>query len=89
MASKLDDMKARLGELTSERAQLDTAIEEMIANMAEVPPEQRSANDWAPDGALTRKYLELTQRQAVVETEIIDLGRAIVAADDEPAPSLH
>jgi len=89
MASKLDDMKARLGELTSERAQLDTAIEEMIANMAEVPPEQRSANDWAPDGALTRKYLELTQRQAAVETEIIDLGRAIVAADDEPAPSLH
>lgn len=89
MASKLEDMKARLADLSSERAQLDTAIEEMIANMAEVPPEQRSANDWAPDGALTRKYLELTNRQAEVETEIVALGRAIVAADDEPAPSLH
>ena len=41
MANKLDDMKARLADLSGERAQLDTAIEEMIAHMAEVPPEQR------------------------------------------------
>jgi hypothetical protein len=88
MASKLDDMKARLAELSSERAQLDTAIEEMIADLAEVPPEQRSASDWAPDGASTRKYLELTKRQAAVETEIIDLNRAIVE-NDEPASPLH
>jgi hypothetical protein len=38
--------------------------------------------------ALTRKYLELTNRQAEVEIEIVALGRAIVAAD-EPASSLH
>jgi hypothetical protein len=88
MANKLDDMKARLAALSSERTQLDTAIEEMIANMAEVPTEQHSASDWAPDGALTRKYLELTNRQAEVETEIVALGRPIVAAD-EPASSLH
>lgn len=88
MANKLEDMKERLAELSGERAQLDTAIEEMIVNMAEVPPEQRSASDWAPDGASTRKYLELTQRQAAVETEIIDLSRAIVETD-EPASSLH
>ncbi|HEX4554424.1 MAG TPA: hypothetical protein VH249_10590 [Xanthobacteraceae bacterium] len=88
MANKLDEMKARLAELMSERAQLDTAIEEMIADLAEVPPEQRSAGDWAPDGASTRKYLELTRRQAAVETEIIDLNRAIVE-NDEPAPPPH
>ena len=81
-------MKARLAALSGERTQLDTAIEEMIANMAQVPPELRSASDWAPDGALTRKYLELTNRQAEVEIEIVALGRAIVAAD-EPASSLH
>jgi transposase len=86
--AKLDDMKTRLAELDSERAQLDTAIEEMIADLAEVPPEQRSAGDWAPDGASTRKYLELTRRQAAVETEIIDLNRAIVE-NDEPAPPPH
>jgi hypothetical protein len=86
MASKLDDMKARLAELGSERAQLDGAIEEMIADMAGLPPEQRSAGDWAPDGASTRKYLELTRRQAAVETEIIDLNRAIVETDEPASP---
>jgi hypothetical protein len=88
MASKLDDMKMRLAELSSERAQLDTAIEDMIADMAQLPPEQRSASDWAPDGASTRKYLELTKRQAAVEMDIIDLNRAI-AETDEPASPPH
>jgi hypothetical protein len=41
-----------------------------------------------PDGASTKKYLELTERQAEVEAEIIELGRAIVETD-EPASSLH
>jgi transposase len=88
MANKLDEMKALLADLRSERAQLDAAIEEMIASMAELAPEQRSASDWAPDGASTKKYLELTERQAAVEAEIIELGRAIVETD-EPASSLH
>ena len=88
MANKLDEMKALLADLSSERARLDAAIEEMIASLAELAPEQRSASDWAPDGASTKKYLELTERQAAVEAEIIDLGRAIVETD-EPASSLH
>jgi inhibitor of KinA sporulation pathway (predicted exonuclease) len=88
MANKLDEMKALLADLSSERAQLDAAIEEMIASLAELAPEQRSASDWAPDGASTKKYLELTERQAAVEAEIIELGRAIVESD-EPASSLH
>ena len=88
MANKLDEMKALLADLSSERAQLDAAIEEMVASVAELAPEQRSASDWAPDGASTKKYLELTERQAAVEAEIIELGRAIVETD-EPASSLH
>jgi len=88
MANKLDDMTLRLAELGNERDRLDNEIEAMIADMAIEPLAQRSAGDWAPDGAKTRKYLELTQRQAAVETEIIDLRRAIVEAD-EPASSLH
>ena len=88
MANKIDEMKALLADLSSERAQLDAAIEEMIASVAELAPEQRSASDWAPDGASTKKYLELTERQAAVEAEIIELGRAIVETD-EPASSLH
>jgi hypothetical protein len=74
--------------LRHSRIKLETAVEEMIASMAELPPEQRAASDWGPDGASTRKYLELPERLAQVETDIIDLGRAIVEAD-EPASSLH
>ena len=88
MANKLDDMKARLADLSSERGKLETAVEEMIADMAALPPEQRSAIDWGPDGASTKKYLKLTEHLADVESEIIDLGRAIVESD-EPASSLH
>ncbi len=88
MASKLDNMKVRLASLSDERDRLDLAIEEMIADMAEVPADQRKTGDWSPKGAMTLKYLELTNRQSEVETEIVDLGRAIVAAD-EPAASKH
>ena len=43
MAEKRDDMKARLAELSEERAGLDAAIEDMIVSMAQVPAEQRAA----------------------------------------------
>lgn len=88
MANKLDDMKTRLADLSSERDKLETSVEEMIGSMAELPPEQRSASEWGPNGASTKKYLQLTERLAEVESEIIDLGRAIVESD-EPASSVH
>jgi hypothetical protein len=89
MAEKLEDMKTRLAQLTDERANLDAAIEDMIVSMAQVPAEERAGGPWARDGASTRKYLELTGRQAEVEAEIIKLGRAIVASDGEPPSSVH
>ena len=88
MATKLDDMKTQIAALSAERDVLDGAIEEMIARMAEVPAEQRKQGDWSPNGAMTKKYLDLTNRQAEVEAEIVDLGRAIMESD-EPASSLH
>jgi hypothetical protein len=89
MSEKLEDMKTRLAQLTGERADLDAAIEDMIVSMAQVPAEERADGPWARDGASTRKYLELTGRQAEVEAEIIKLGRAIVASDGEPTSSVH
>jgi hypothetical protein len=88
MPTKLDDMKVQLAALSAERDVLDSAIEEMIALMAEVPAEQRKGGDWAPNGTMTKKYLALTNRQAEVETEIVTIGRAIMDSD-EPASSLH
>jgi hypothetical protein len=90
VADKLADLKTRLAELTDERSRLDAAIEEMIADMAQVPPEQRASGPWARDGASTLKYLELTTRQADIETEIVDLNRAIAETGGETPPStLH
>ena len=89
MAEKLEEMTTRLAQLTDERASLDAAIEDMIVSMAQVPAEQRAGGPWARDGASTRKYLELTDRQAEVEAEIIKLGSAIASSDDAPTSSLH
>jgi hypothetical protein len=89
MAEKPEDMTTRLAQLNDERASLDAAIEDMIVSMAQVPPEQRADGPWARDGASTRKYLELTGRQAEVKAEIIKLGRAIALSGDEPTSSLH
>jgi hypothetical protein len=89
MAEKLADLKTRLAELTGERSRLDAAIEEMIADMAQVPPEQRAAGPWANNGASTRKYLELTSLQADIETEIVDLTRAIAESGGAPGSTVH
>lgn len=87
MTKKNADLEAQLSELTQERDELDTAIETLIADMADAPPEQRKTGDWAPNGALTRRYLELTNRQAVVEKEIIDLSREIAAGGKPALPN--
>ena len=88
MATKLDDMKMQLAALSAERDVLDSAIEEMNASMAEVPAEERKVGDWSPNGAMTKKYLTLTNRQAEVEADLVEIGRAIMESD-EPASSLH
>ncbi len=83
MTQKAVNLETLLSELTQERTELDSAIETLIADMAAATPEQRKTGDWAPNGALTRKYLELTNRQGEVEQDIIDLSRALLA-DSKP-----
>lgn len=85
--TKIPDGIELLAEMNRERDELDAAIETMIADMAEASTEQRATGDWASDGTLTRKYLELTNRQAELEKEIIDLSRAITAATKSTLPN--
>ena len=80
MPNKLADLEAQLFDLNKERAELDTPIEEMMADMADLPPERRSTNDWAPDGALTKQFLDMTNRQAKLEVQIVAVSWAITAA---------
>jgi hypothetical protein len=87
MTKKAADLEVLLSELTQERDELDVTIETLIADMADALPEQRKTGDWAPKGALTLRYLELTNRQAVVEKEIIDLSREIAAGGKPALPN--
>jgi hypothetical protein len=66
-------------DLNEERTELDATIEQTIASMAEVPPERRSAGAWASHGALTKQFLDLTDRQAELKIEIEAVSRAITA----------
>jgi hypothetical protein len=86
MPNKLADLEALFTDLNKERAELDTAIEEMMADMADLPPERRSTNDWAPDGALTKQFLDLTNRQAELEAEIVAVSGKITAAKKPVLP---
>lgn len=86
MTKKAANLEALLSELTHERGELDTKIEELIGDMADATPEQRKTGDWAPNGVLTRRYLDLTNRQSEVEQQIIDLSRQIAAGDGPALP---
>jgi hypothetical protein len=43
-------------------------------------------SDWAFDGALTKQFLDLTNRQAELETEIEAVSRAITAVKKPVLP---
>jgi hypothetical protein len=58
-----------------------------MADMADLPPERRSTSDWAPDGALTKQFLDLTNRQAKLEAEIATVSGAITAAKKPVLPN--
>lgn len=87
MTRKTQDQAVLLAELSAERDRLEAAIENLIAAMAEAPEDARRAGDWAPDGASTRRYLELTNRQGDVERDIADLMRDMAAAAPETRPN--
>lgn len=89
MSKKSAELETLLSDLLQERTELDSAIETMIAAMAEAAPEQRKTGDWAPNGVLTLRYLELTNRQGEVEQGIIDLSRELAARGTPPTDAVN
>ncbi|MFA6267057.1 MAG: hypothetical protein WC670_15240 [Pseudolabrys sp.] len=87
MSRKSEERAAQLAALTVERDELEAAIEGLIADMAEKPEAARRGGEWAPDGASTQRYLELTNRLGDVEQDIVDLTRALAASADESRPN--
>lgn len=84
--SKLAELEGLVADLNRERSELDVTIENMMANMADVPPERRSSSDWSSDGTLTKQFLDATNRQAELEAEIVTISRAIAAAKKPVLP---
>ncbi|HWM80542.1 MAG TPA: hypothetical protein VNQ56_00650 [Pseudolabrys sp.] len=88
MSKKLAELKALLADLKEERESVDAAIEQMVGELAAVAPEERSGGGWGPDGARTRAFLELTNRQSDLEAEIDTVSRE-VAARQPDGNTLH
>lgn len=87
MSKKSEERAALLNALVKERDELESAIEGLIADMAEQPEASRRVGAWAPDGASTKRYLELTERLSDIESEMVDLTRAMAASADESRPN--
>ncbi len=87
MSKKSEERAARFTALSTERDELESAIEGMIADMAETPEAARKTGAWAADGASTKRYLEITERLSDVEQELVDLTRDMAASADEENPN--
>ena len=71
MTKNIATLESLLSELTQERDELEGAIETMIADMAEAPEAQRKSGDWAPDGAMTLRYLQTLNEIAAEQNSTI------------------
>jgi hypothetical protein len=78
--SELTKHFALLKELESEHQEIEAAIERLMADMERVPPEQRSAGEWGPSGTLTKRFIELSERQNEIAAEIKLVSAAIDSA---------
>ena len=76
-----------LKELEQENADVEARIDQLMIEMERVPPEQRPAGDWGPSGTLTRRFIELSERQNEIAAEIKLVSAAIAAA--KPAGSVN
>jgi len=87
MSKKSEERAIRFTALSTERDELESSIDGMIADMAATPEDERRVGEWAADGASTQRYLTLTERLAEVEHDLVDLSRAMAADADEAKPN--
>jgi hypothetical protein len=71
---------ALLKELESENREIEAAIDGLMTDMERVPPGQRSDSEWGPSGTLTRRFMELSERQNEIAAEIKLVTAAIASA---------
>jgi hypothetical protein len=79
----VSDVKAHfalLQELERENQEIQDTIEGLMADMERLPPEQRPDDQWGPSGTLTRRFIELSERQHEIAAEIKLVTAAIASA---------
>jgi hypothetical protein len=78
---------ALLKELESENRDVEAAIEDLMADMERVPPDRRTDGEWGPSGTLTRRFIELSERQNEIAAEVKLVTAAIASA--KPSGNTH
>ena len=84
----MTDLKAHfalLKGLEQENQDLQEQIDQLMADMERVPPEQRSPAEWGPSGTLTQRFIELSERQNEIAAELKLVSLAIEQATPEDA----
>jgi hypothetical protein len=79
----MTDLKAHLTllkELQQEDQDVQERLDALMAELEGVQPELRSAGEWGPDGTLTRRFMELSERQNEIAAEIKLVSAAIESA---------
>jgi hypothetical protein len=79
----MTDLKAHfalLKELQQEEQDVQKRLDALMAELEGVQPELRSAGEWGPDGTLTRRFIELSDRQNEITAEIKLVSAAIESA---------
>jgi hypothetical protein len=79
----MTDLKAHfalLKELQQEDRDVQERLDRLMAELENVQPELRSAGEWGPDGTLTRRFIELSERQNEIAAEIKLVSAAIESA---------
>jgi hypothetical protein len=77
------DLKAHallLKELQRESDAAEVEIDRLMGEMASVPPERRDPQLWGTSGTLTRRFVELSERQNELAEQIKLVSQAIEKA---------
>jgi hypothetical protein len=83
----LQEKLALLKDLEDENESAQSEIDDLITEMARVPAEQRSVSEWGPDGTCTKRFIELSERQAELAEEIKLVTQAI--GQEKPPNSVN
>jgi len=83
----LQEKLALLKDLEDENESVQSEIDDLMTEMARVPAGQRSEAEWGQNGTSTRRFIELSERQAELAEEIKLVTQAL--GKEKPPKSVN